>query len=72
MTDKLKHFAAGFLITLVLGLLFNLWIGFFAGIIAGIAKELYDMTGRGTPDIQDAVVTAAGSSVAAALITLLI
>lgn len=68
MTDKLKHFGAGFLICAVLGLTVGLWVGFAAGIAAGVAKELYDMTGRGTPDIQDAVVTFAGAAIAAALI----
>ena len=67
MTDKAKHFIAGFIITAALGLTVGLCAGLAAGIIAGAAKELYDRAGYGTPDIQDFVVTVTGSGLAAAV-----
>lgn len=69
-TDKAAHLTAGVLISgSVHALAFELTenrnksmlIGFSAGCIAGIAKELYDMTGHGTPSFKDALWTGVGA-----------
>lgn len=36
------------------------WVGCAATIALGIGKELYDSTGRGTPEALDALATGAG------------
>lgn len=68
--DKVKHFVAGGLVSAgtqfiatKLGANNNasLLIGFGAGVVVGVAKELYDMTGRGTPDFKDALWTGLGA-----------
>lgn len=70
--DKVKHFIAGTVISastysIVYRITGNkgrsMLIGFGAGVLAGIAKELYDMTGRGTPDVKDAIWTGIGAGV---------
>lgn len=60
--DKAMHFAAGAVITL--------GAGPEVGCAAGIGKELYDATGRGTPSWRDAVVTCTGAAVTAAILSL--
>ena len=62
--DKVSHFLAGAAITAIVTLYTGvpLW-GVLACIIAGVGKELYDLTGRGTPDIMDAVATVLGAVV---------
>lgn len=62
--DKQAHFLAGAAIAATLALYTGLplW-GILACIVAGVGKELYDLTGRGTPDVMDALATIAGSVV---------
>lgn len=71
--DKVKHFGVGALVsgsaqTLAYQITGNrgksMLIGFGAGMVAGIAKECYDMTGRGTPSFKDALWTTIGAGVA--------
>ena len=71
--DKVKHFAAGALIagsvqTLTYEITDNrgkaMLFGFGAGCVAATAKELYDMTGRGTPSFKDALWTGIGAGLA--------
>ena len=61
--DKQAHFLAGAAIASSVTLYTNPLIGLAACIAAGVGKELRDATGRGTPDIWDAVATVAGSVV---------
>lgn len=68
--DKAAHLAAGVLISgsaqvLAFELTENrnksMLIGFTAGCMAGVAKELYDMNGHGTPSFKDALWTGVGA-----------
>ena len=61
--DKQAHFWAGAAIAASVTLYTNPLIGLAACIVAGVGKELRDATGRGTPDIWDAVATVAGAVV---------
>ena len=61
--DKQAHFWAGAAIAASVTLYTNPFIGLLACIAAGVGKELRDATGRGTPDVWDAVATVAGSVV---------
>lgn len=70
--DKTKHLAAGALISastqiVVYELTGNKkkaqLIGFSAALAAGIAKEIYDSTGRGTPEMADVGATVLGASI---------
>ena len=67
--DKVKHFVAGAVIGgttqfLTYKATGNKNTAFFVGLgastLAGVAKELYDKQGHGTPDIKDAVWTSIG------------
>ena len=60
--DKKQHFMVGFGLALLFGLLFGYLIGFVAAVAFGVLKELYDMTGRGTPEWMDMWYTIAGGS----------
>jgi hypothetical protein len=71
--DKVKHFGMGALIagsaqTLAYQITGNrgksMLIGFGTGMVAGIAKECWDMTGRGCPSFKDALWTTIGAGVA--------
>jgi hypothetical protein len=66
--DLQAHFWAGLAICLAASLFLGSIVGLTVAIIAGIAKELYDMTGRGTPDVMDAVATIVGGLVGFMLI----
>lgn len=66
--DKQAHFLAGTTICLSLALFVSPIIGLFAAGMLGLAKEAFDATGRGTPDIWDFVATALGGVAAFALI----
>jgi hypothetical protein len=63
--DKQAHFWAGAAIaasvTLYVG---NPIYGMMAGVFAGLAKELRDLSGHGTPDYKDFLATAAGAIIA--------
>ena len=66
--DKKAHFWSGMALCLSISLFFGATIGLFAAIAAGVAKELLDRLGFGTPDIWDAVATACGGLVGFLLI----
>jgi VanZ family protein len=69
--DKVEHFTAGFLISaLSADISYSIhknkkeaiFIGIGMGCLAGVTKELYDTTGRGTPSVKDFVWTCVGAS----------
>jgi hypothetical protein len=61
--DKQAHFFAGAAIAATIALYLNPALGLAAGILAGLAKEVVDRMGYGTPDLKDFVATAAGACV---------
>ena len=67
--DKQAHFFAGAAIASTITLYGDnaMW-GLGACVVAAIGKELYDATGRGTPDVWDAVATVLGGAVVLPLI----
>lgn len=78
-SDKLLHFIAGLLITQVVSivllaltgsLVMSVLLGGMAGLIAALAKELYDKFGHGVPSLSDFLFTVIGSLVGMALISL--
>jgi hypothetical protein len=79
--DKVKHFVVGAAISggaqMIAYQITNdrrkaMLIGFGTGMVAGIAKECYDLTGRGTPDIKDALWTGIGAGLASVSIRMTI
>lgn len=82
--DKVKHLMAGYVISNVSTGLLQLYlpddlkhrslvaglIGFGAGTLAGVAKEMLDAQGFGTPSTADAVATAAGAGLGALTLNL--
>ncbi len=82
--DKARHIMAGYVISNVSTGLLQLYlpdnlehrslvaglIGFGAGAMAGIAKEMLDAQGYGTPSIQDAAATALGAGLGALTLNL--
>jgi hypothetical protein len=60
-TDKLLHILVGIAIAAAVAP-FGAAPAFCAVLIAAIGKELYDRTGRGTPELLDAVATVAGGA----------
>lgn len=62
--DKKLHLASGLAIAFVFGV-YNPWIGLFAGIIAGIAKEVYDYFDYGLFDKKDMLFTWLGATIGA-------
>lgn len=66
--DKEIHFVGGAAVAAaVTAATGNEWHGFLAGTGAGLAKEVYDSTGRGQVSGKDFVVTALGALVGARL-----
>jgi len=65
--DKQAHFLAGLAIMLGVSLFGGWVLGLAAAVVAGIGKEVYDMTGRGTPDYMDAIATSLGGVAGAGL-----
>ena len=65
--DKQAHFLAGLAIMLGVSLFGGWVLGLAAAVVAGIGKEVYDMTGRGTPDYMDAIATGLGGVAGAGL-----
>ncbi len=63
--DKRMHFITGCLIGGLFCCLFSMKTGIVAAAIAGMAKEVWDSYGHGTPDIWDAVATTAGGVIGA-------
>ena len=61
--DKQAHFFAGAAIAASVALYLDPLYGLAAGIIAGVLKEVYDRTGRGTSDFKDFLATALGATV---------
>lgn len=61
--DKQAHFWAGAAVAASVALYINPAYGLVTGVLAGAAKELYDRTGRGTPDFKDFLATALGATV---------
>ena len=60
--DKLIHFLGGGCIASVaLGLSGSMVVAVAVTVAIGVAKEAWDAMGNGTPEIWDAVATAAGS-----------
>ena len=65
--DKKKHLIAGFIISMMTFSIFNIVAPEFAAnaafasaMLAGAAKEAYDMTGRGHVELLDFIATTAG------------
>ena len=61
--DKQAHFLAGAAIASTVTLYSSPLVGICLCVVAAVGKELYDATGRGTPDVWDAVVTILGGTV---------
>jgi len=61
--DKQAHFLAGAAIAATAALYTTPFLGIIAAVAAGVAKELYDLSGRGTLDAKDFVATALGALV---------
>ena len=59
--DKKLHFAAGFIISLIGGIISTEY-AIFLPIVAGIAKELYDLLDYGKYDYKDMLATWAGGA----------
>jgi hypothetical protein len=66
--DKQAHFFSGLALCLAVALFFGAYAGLAVAVLAGIGKEVYDIYGRGTPDIFDAVATSAGGALGFVLI----
>jgi len=68
--DKQLHFLAGAAIASTVTLYSTpmIGLGFCCGLAVG--KELYDATGRGTPDVWDALATILGGTVVLPLLAL--
>jgi hypothetical protein len=60
-TDKLLHILVGIAIAAILYPL-GLIPAVVAVVVVAISKELWDRTGRGTPELLDAVATIAGGA----------
>lgn len=61
--DKQAHFFAGAAIAATIALYVDPTLGLAAGILAGLAKEVVDRMGYGTPDAKDFIATALGACV---------
>lgn len=62
--DKKKHFAVGVGIVFAVGMVISPVAGVAVSIAAALGKEVYDsVTEKGTPSVQDFVVTVIGSGV---------
>ena len=58
--DKQSHFYSGMALAFTVGLFSEPLWGFLAAMAAGILKEAWDMSGRGTPDALDMMATLGG------------
>ena len=58
--DKQAHFYSGAALCFAVGILTTPFYGFLAAVAAGVAKEVWDMSGRGTPDALDMLSTMLG------------
>lgn len=60
-SDKANHFIVGLYIFMLFGVIFGTVAGLAAAIFAAILKEIYDaLSEKGTPEVWDALATAAG------------
>lgn len=67
--DKIKHFIAGAIASIVVYVVtFNVTIAVAFSALLGIGKEVYDAQGHGTVEVLDAVVTVLGGVVGIILI----
>ena len=64
--DKKLHFLCGFIIALLIGL-YNPAYGLYAGVTAGVAKEIYDYYDYGLFDKMDMLFTWAGAVIGTCL-----
>lgn len=64
--DKKLHFCCGCIISLLIGL-YNPIYGLSAGVVAGVAKEIYDYYDYGLFDKYDMLATWAGAVIATCL-----
>ena len=71
MNDKMIHMMAGLVIALLFGWLYDPLIGLAASVVAGIAKEVWDYCGHGTPDFGDVLATAEGGVIGCILLFIL-
>ena len=63
--DKMAHFVVGAgIAAMASALTGSALVGVGAAVFAGVLKEAYDATGRGTVDLWDFVATAIGGAVA--------
>lgn len=62
-SDKRKHLCAGFIISMVVGVLVP-WCGIVAAIIAGAIKEWWDSRGHGCVELLDFLCTTIGGIIA--------
>ena len=69
--DKRKHFYVGFVIALVVGVLFGALVGFVAVSLAGAIKEWWDSKGHGTVELMDFIFTMIGA-LCGALVALIV
>lgn len=69
--DKRFHFVAGFLISLLFGIILAPWVGLSVGIATGAIKEWWDSKGHGTVELLDFVFTCFGA-LSAFLVALII
>ena len=69
--NKKHHFIAGLSLALVLGFAVTPLVGFIAASAYGVGKELYDMTGRGTPEWMDLWYTVAGGTAGSGIVILM-
>ena len=65
--DKILHFIAGFSLSM-LGVLFLPLV--LLGFIFGFAKEFYDLSGRGTAEVNDVIATLIGAVIAMGIVVL--
>lgn len=64
--DKKLHILCGLLLSLLIGV-YNPIYGLFAGVVAGVAKEVYDYYDYGLFDKYDMLATWAGAVIGACL-----
>ena len=62
--DKIYHFIAGFMITLIVSCILEPVMGLVAGVSAGVLKEAYDKYSYNGADFFDLFATVVGSMVA--------
>ena len=65
--DKVAHFIIGFSLSM-LGIF---WLPLvLLGFIFGFSKEFYDLSGRGTPEVDDVIATLIGAVIAMGIVVL--